>query len=38
MSNDDLAAVSWFAAALAVVVLVIVIWRRGGPHDPDLPR
>jgi hypothetical protein len=35
VSTEDLAAISWIAAAIAAFAVVVVVWRRGGPRDPE---
>jgi hypothetical protein len=38
VNEDGLVVVAWGLAAILIVLLVILIWRRGGPHDPDQPE
>jgi hypothetical protein len=38
VSNGDLAAVAAAAAALGAALLVLWLWRRGGPHKGDPPE
>ena len=35
VNEDSLVVVAWSLAAVLVVLVAVIVWRRGGPHDPD---
>ena len=38
VNEDSLVVVAWSLAAVLVVLVAVIVWRRGGPHDPDQPE